>query len=516
MPLGPKGPLASDESRLASGNVNELSRKGSKMRIPAKLVSFLIVAMPASWVQGADTNRRDQPGEPLLVGAAQVDITPDLPVEKGGPFRSLKATGILSPLTAQAVAWQKGSESVIWVSCDLGNIIEEPLARFRQRVAEQTGVPPERIHVSATHTHGSPTCPSFSIIRNESQEREVRETYDTIMEKAAAAAVEAHRNRKPARLGYGRGRAERTCFNRRFIMPDGTARMYGGPNQVRVEGPVDHEVQVVWFEHSGSGSPIAVLVNLAVHPSQMYGSQRLGSEYPGVMRETVCAALGRTVPILFLQGACGNVCTRDCEKDLSWGRGTEGIRTIGKLLAGEVIRLLHGSRATATEGVVFAQTRTLLDLPYRSFPEHQAAPIRQIIRAAYESPDPVALLEKHFPSTEQKARANMIAQLDFLKEQRPTETLELVGIRLGDIVFVTTPAHQFVEFQIDLKKAFLGKPVVLVDLTNGFVNYVPTRQAIERGGYTTERRRFGPEAGEMILAASVALVDKLLILDGPR
>lgn len=107
----------------------------------------------------------------------------------------------------------------------------------------------------------------------------------------------------------------------------------------------------------------------------------------------------------------------------------------------------------------------------------------------------------------------MVAQLDFLKKQNAVETLELVGIRVGDVVFVTTPAHRFVEFQIALKQAFPEKPVILVDLTNGFVNYIPTRQAIDRGGYATERRRFGPDAGEKTLAANVALVNELLALE---
>ncbi len=75
--------------------------------------------------------------QPLLAGAACVDMTPPMPVERGGSFRSFQASDIFSPITAQAVALGKGSERVIWVSCDLGNTgyIAEP---FRHKVSEQT------------------------------------------------------------------------------------------------------------------------------------------------------------------------------------------------------------------------------------------------------------------------------------------------------------------------------------------------------------------------------------------
>src|SRR5690606_14781903 len=104
---------------------------------------------------------------------------------------------------------------------------------------------------------------------------ENRKVYQTIMEKAAVGASEAWTNRRPVRIGSGSGRAERACFNRRYIMSDGKSRMHGrlseGVTRIQAEGPVDDELLVTWFEDYETGEPLAILVNLASHPNQMYG-----------------------------------------------------------------------------------------------------------------------------------------------------------------------------------------------------------------------------------------------------
>jgi len=60
-----------------------------------------------------------------------------------------------------------------------------------------------------------------------------------------------------------------------------------------------------------------------------------------------------------------------------------------------------------------------------------------------------------------------------------------------------------------LKEAFPGKGVLWADFTNGAHNYVPTREALARGGYETEHGRFEADAGEKILATGMTLFGEL-------
>lgn len=454
---------------------------------------------------------------PLLVGAASRDITPDLPAPRGGGgvggLAAVYTSEIHSPLTAQSVAWGNEDEVIIWTSCDLGGVENEFAAEFRGNVSKATGLPEHRINISATHSHGGPSGPKFSLYHTESLENESRAVFRTMFDKAAQSAVAAFSNRQPAKMGYGSGRVQRACFNRRFIMSNGRVRMHGktspGVERLQAEGPVDDEVQVVWFEHRETGEPIAILVNMASHPNQMYGNKALGSEYPGVMRETVSRALGRDIPIVFLQGACGNIQTVDIEGNAKWGGGVEGIHTVGTMLGGEVIKLLHSSKARDTTGMLLACASGSVELAYRDFPAEEVEHVLRVVREGKQSGDLKAHLDNHFPDLEQKARAKQVVLIDSLKQKSDADVLEIGGIRLGDIVFITTPAHHFVEYQIALKKAFPGKRVLLADLTNGSANYIATRLGIALGGYETEHQRYEPAAGEKILAASKALAGRL-------
>jgi len=450
---------------------------------------------------------------PLLVGAAKADITPALPIERSGgvglrpPAPIAKA---IAPLMAQAVSFGHSEEdTLIWVSMDLGSIELVSVNHFRESVTKATGIPPERILLSATHTHGSVPGPRFTLNRTPEQDADVLRMSFEIMKKGAAAAAEAFNRRRPARMGSARGNVERAAFNRRFIMSNGRSVMGGrggdGLTRVEIEGPADPELQSVWFEDATTGDPIALLVNFASHPNQMYGMDMLGPEYPGVMREVVCESLGQDFPVLFLQGACGNTATRDLEGDQDWGRGLSGIDQIGRLLAAEVLRQMRGNRARPTEALLFLHRQARVPLEYRSYPPEEVAAVLELLR----SKDAEARIQTEFPSLEQKARAKAIAQREALIANGVPPEVEVHAIRMGDVAVFTTSAHLFVEFQLALKAAFPERPVLWVDFTNGAHNYVPTPRAAALGGYETEHRRFEADAGDQILAAGKSLVDSL-------
>ncbi len=452
----------------------------------------------------------------LLVGASQVDITPPLPVGRGGSFKSLQADRVLTPLTAQSIAIRQGDEVFIWTSIDQGSLSERRVVKFRQIVSQATGLAEGQIHMSATHCHGAPSGRGeFSLDPRRGDDQQMERTYDHITETSARGAIEAFNTMRPANMGYGQGSAPRACFNRRFIMSNGRSEMGGrsatpGVYRVRVEGPVDDQLQAVWFTDAQSGQYIAAMVNFATHPNQTYGLPALCADFPGEMRQALAGALGHDLPILFLQGACGNVHHVDLENDPQWGRGLEGLKVIGRYLAGEVLKMLHASRPQPGETIALATTHAQVELPFREFPPQEVEHVLSVIKQSVELEDPWVLLNQQFPKLADKAHAKIAGLVDMLRRQHgPTQTITLSGIRLGDVHFVLTPAHQFVEYQLALKAAFPGQKVMLVDQTNGGVNYVPTEVAIALGGYETEHRRYTPDAGQRILEKSIEVVKQL-------
>ena len=65
------------------------------------------------------------------------------------------------------------------------------------------------------------------------------------------------------KVSAGVGQEPALVFNRRFLMKDGSTRFNPGfqnPDIVRPQGPVDPDVNVVYFESPGS-QPLATIVN---------------------------------------------------------------------------------------------------------------------------------------------------------------------------------------------------------------------------------------------------------------
>ncbi len=453
---------------------------------------------------------------PLQVGASQADITPSLPVDRGGSFKSMRADRVLTPLTAQSIAIRQGNEAFIWTSVDVGNVGSDRAVPFRERVAAATGLSPHQIHLSATHCHGAPTGPmEFSLHGKEEGEQEKSRIYTVMMEKAADSAIRAFNAMRPANMGYGQGNAPRACFNRRFIMSNGRSEMQGrsatpGVYRTRIEGPVDDQLQAVWFTDAQSGQYIAVMVNFATHPNQTSTLPAICADFPGEMRSTITQALGKDFPILFLQGACGNIQHVDLESSPRWGRGLDGLKTVGRYLASEVLKILHASWPQPSQTIELATTHTQVELTFREFPPQEVDRVMSVIRQAAELDDPWTLLNQQFPTLADKANAKAIGLIDTLRRKHGlAETLPLSGIRLGDVHFVLTPAHQFVEYQLALKAAFPGQKVMVVDFTDGGVNYVPTEVAIALGGYEPQHRRYTSDAGQRILTKSIEIVEQL-------
>lgn len=443
----------------------------------------------------------------FMAGAAQIEITPPLPATLGGMFLRYKTEVVRDPLFAESLALSDGQASAIMVSCDMTALTEELVARIRKAITAETGVPPEQIILSATHTHTGPFIGYFNVFKTREQLQEDYSIDDFLIEKIARSAIMAFENLAPAKMGYGSGTAERCCFNRRYIMSNGRSMMnpigVNRPDRLMVEGPADEQVQVVWFENEAE-EIMAAVVNLSSHAAMLYSQPYLSADYPGVMRKTVWGALSGNFPILFLQGACGNIDTFDFEHDEKWGLRDDGYKHIGRILGGEVIKLISLSRAGQVGSL--SVLNRMIHVPYRSYDQQEVEKARLLLEQAEQSGDVRQYLFQALSNLEERARYNTLLAVDDLKRQHALHPAELSALKIGDVIFVTNPAELFVEYQLELKRTFPYEKVIMAEITNGWCSYVPTKQAIALGGYETAQRRLDAEAGQMIVDASADLI----------
>ena len=110
-----------------------------------------------------------------------------------------------------------------------------------------------------------------------------------------------------------------------------------------------------------------------------------------------------------------------------------------------------------------------------------------------------------------------------LNETEPEISAEVQALTVGEAAFVSSPAEYFCALGNDIKRRSQFQPTFVVELANGCVGYVGTRDAypddyiprddkLYTGGYeTTPARssRCAPGAGEQIADACVELVNSM-------
>ena len=94
-----------------------------------------------------------------------------------------------------------------------------------------------------------------------------------------------------------------------------------------------------------------------------------------------------------------------------------------------------------------------------------------------------------------------------LRERESADNLvEQTCVALDDTALISFPGELFTEIGQEIKRASPFARTYIVDLANGSVGYVPTRQAISQGGYEVETRRLDDGAAEIIMERSLSLL----------
>ena len=107
----------------------------------------------------------------------------------------------------------------------------------------------------------------------------------------------------------------------------------------------------------------------------------------------------------------------------------------------------------------------------------------------------------------EKAYANKIRNLETKWQNGSFEDVPVSAVRLDDIIFLAHPAELFCEYQLDMKKR-LGPKTIGVELTNGGICYVGTKQAYLHKGYEINAGFYDYYAGETIEESLIRLAEK--------
>ncbi len=93
------------------------------------------------------------------------------------------------------------------------------------------------------------------------------------------------------------------------------------------------------------------------------------------------------------------------------------------------------------------------------------------------------------------------------------ETAEIQVVRIGDTVFGAAPAEYFCQHSLRIKEQSPAKQTFVVSLANGWLGYIPHREAFERiGGHESTwciSSKMEPEAGDRMADAVLHLISRV-------
>jgi len=428
---------------------------------------------------------------PWQVGTYETDITPRLGTHLIGGFGPRVAVDIKDPLHSKAIVVDNGETRVALVTVDLCMIQREYLDLAKSRLQERTGIPPENVLISATHTHTGPAATSILAV-------DIDRPYAEMVADRAADAVECAAQRlRPCRMVRGTCEVDQV-FNRRWWLKDGTVKMnpgYQNDQMVRPAGPVDRELGLLGFR-SPEGDPLAMYINYSLHYVGSAPGNHVSADYFARVDQNLRRALG--VPLAILaNGTTGDV--NNCD--------FSGPAPQHDIVDGQAVKVAGIVASAAARA--YHEAQTVEDVTLGGAIEEVTVNRRRL--------DPEQLAQ------DEKAIANMDRMRPTYDEVYAFERLELAkeplqqktwvqALRIGDVALVGLPGEIFVEFGLEIKDKTPIKPTFCTSLANDWVGYVPTPKAMEEGSYETQTARSSKltaEAGPDMVRAALELLGTL-------
>lgn len=394
--------------------------------------------------------------QPLLVGAFEVDITPQIGLPMDGYSARIGVNrGIHDPLLAQILVLDDSYLRVAIVALDVMAVSAVFTDKLRNSLATVLRTTLDAILICASHTHAAPAG------LQDWNPNDPPRTFDPALmafteERLIDAAKNAVDRLAPARLAYSVGAIDGIGTDRNRPLP-----------------APDPLVTTLRFQKP-DGTPIAIAFHYACHPTVLGPQLEYSADFPGAARRRLKAAIPDAV-CLYLNGAAGNISTRFTRRNQTF----DEVDRLGSLLGERVIELLEHTEPCETTLEVKTIT---VDLPLRTFaPE---------ITHNFQSSG-----NQRIDVTRAEGAAIEVKLAQTFKD-RTIVPATLSVVQIGPWKLLTVPGEAFNELAADLRQR---SPWALVlGYTNDYLGYFPTQQAINDETYEALSSPYDARALDML------------------
>ncbi|QDT09657.1 PVC-type heme-binding CxxCH protein [Planctomycetes bacterium K23_9] len=416
----------------------------------------------------------------LRAGAASVDISPEtLPAIQNGGFLQRSVDRVLDPLHARSLVLSDAKETIAIVIVDSCMCPTTVCDEIKRLASKETGIPTNRILISATHTHMAPSV----------MERCLGSSADDayvkfVPARVAQSIVEAHQNLQAAKIGWSIVDGADLTNCRRWITrsdkmgtdPFGrqTVRAmmhpgYQNPNYTSPAGPIDPWLSVLSVVSAKDDSPICVMGNLSMH---YFGGAGFSADYFGEVARILQMRVGKDSGTASA-GVVG-IMSQGTSGDLHWmdySKPRQGIKRqeYSQRVADRVLEAWKTIEHRSDHSLAMAEKRLTID---RRTPSQDRRQWARPINAGRGNLPP-------------RNRAEVYAQQAQWIHKNPKAEVVLQAVRIGELGITAIPNEVYGITGLKLKRQSPLKATFNLELANGAAGYIPPPEQHRLGGYTT-------------------------------
>ncbi len=400
------------------------------------------------------------------VGYSSVAITPPVGSRMGGYSGRVYSKGVHDDLYARALYISDDKRGILLISTDLVGFFHMTPIRIRKLISRRTGFPYDAIFVHAIHNHAG--FDTMGIFDTGGMFFKRTLEFDKLIEiekKIALAGIKALKEAKNAKVAFA------STFPDKKIAID----------RRKPDRLVKYPINVIKFEREDTD---IYLVNYAMHATVLPRTNYLFSaDYPGYL---VRWFEERGYKAIYVNGPCGNVnpyllkkeidlmsLPKDIREKLIYEYpGTfEDAKRIGFYLAEKAYNAVKDVEAEEISYVNYKRLDLRLPLDYWSAKKSVSSKLFH------------DFLINLILTIKRLGLGNWVySDMHFKGGSRFVNT-EIIGARINDIYLGGLPAEFFVEYYDKIKRLSEIEKLILIELTNDSLGYVPNPEDLGEGGY---------------------------------
>jgi len=218
----------------------------------------------------------------------------------------------------------------------------------------------------------------------------------------------------------------------------------------------------------------------------------LSADYPGLAERLLEKEFGGMA--LFVNGAQGTM-DIDGLRDRDW----EGRERTGQALATAVSETAR--HITPLNGATIHGMSITYHIPARKISDEKLTWAEEILEQTGGQ------LQALADGVGDDYKAKLYKELHDIQDQ--DIQVEQLCFAIDGTALLSFPGEMFTEIGMAIKKQSPFERTYIVGIANGCIGYVPTRKAIDEGGYAVDTRRVDVRSEEIITEKSLAILNKL-------